>query len=106
MTKHQDITSFIKDKRGRVLSVGKNSYEKTHPMMMIHGNKTGIAHKECLHAEVASIVKCRDLSKAYSIHVYRYSSKGKPLTAKPCPICESAIKAAGIKKTFFTVTEN
>ena len=105
MTKRQDITAIIKDKRGRILSIGKNSYSKTHPMMLLHGNKTGITHKETLHAEVAAIVRCKDLSKAKSIHVYRYSSKGQPLTAKPCPICQSAIDAAGIKMVYFTVTE-
>lgn len=105
MTKKQDITALIKDKRGRILSIGKNSYEKTHTLMKIHGDKTGIINKEHLHAEVAAIVRCKDLSKAHSIHVYRYSSKGVPLTAKPCPICESAIKAAGIKNIYFTVTE-
>lgn len=104
MTSKQSITAIIKDKRGMVLSIGKNSYRKTHPMMAYHGNKTGISNKECLHAEVSAIVKCKDLTKAHSISVYRYSSKGLPLTAKPCPICESAIRAAGIKHVYFTVT--
>lgn len=30
MTKKQDITAIIKDKRGRVLSAGKNSYTNAH----------------------------------------------------------------------------
>lgn len=105
MTKRQIITAVIKDKHNRVISVGQNNYSKTHTMMKIHGVKVGIMHKEFLHAEVSAIVKCKDLSKAHSIHVYRYSSKGVPLLAKPCPICESAIKAAGIKHVCFTVTE-
>jgi hypothetical protein len=32
MTKRQAITAIITDKKGRVLSIGQNSYSKTHPL--------------------------------------------------------------------------
>jgi len=103
VTKRQYITAIIKDKHGRALSVGHNNYVKTHTMMKLHGQKVGIPFKEYLHAEVAAIVKCKNLHNAYSIHVYRYSKEGAPMIAKPCPICESVIKSAGIKHIYFTV---
>ena len=65
-----------------------------------------VSQKEYLHAEVDAIIKCKNISRAESIHVYRYSESGKPLIAKPCPICMSVIKKSGIKKIFFTKTEN
>ena len=98
----QNITAVIYDKKGRVLSVGKNSYIKTHPKQARHAAKVGLPEKVFLHAEVASIVKCKDLSKAYRILVTRIDHKGKFRNAKPCPICQSVIKEAGIQKVEWT----
>ncbi len=96
MTTHQ-ITAVIYDKRGRVLSVGQNSYIKTHPLQKQHAHKVGLPLKEFLHAEIHAITRCNDLSKAHKISVFRYSKDGKPALAKPCKVCQSAIDAAGIK---------
>lgn len=98
MTKKRfDITAIIYDKRGKVLSIGKNSYVKTHPLQNHHACKVGLPDKQFLHAEIHAIVKCKQLQKAHKIVVMRYDSKGAPRTAKPCPVCQSAIEAAGIK---------
>lgn len=104
MTKRQHITAIITDKRGRVLSIGNNNYFKSHPLQALHGAKCGEPFKIVLHAEIAAIVRCKDLSKAHKISVYRYSAAGEPLIAKPCKICQSAIDATGIKVVEFTVT--
>lgn len=95
--KKHDLTAIIYDKRGRVLSIGKNHYVKTHPMQKRIALTVGLPHKEFLHAEISAIVKCKKLEKAYRIVIYRFNKDGTPALAKPCPICESAIKAAGIK---------
>jgi deoxycytidylate deaminase len=97
MTKKQNITAIIYDKRGRVLSIGKNSYVKTHPRMAEIGRSVGLHHKKFIHAELDSILKCRDLSKAHRIFVSRFTKDGEPALAKPCPICERAIMLAGIE---------
>lgn len=91
------MTAIITDKRGRVLSVGQNSYLKTHPWQARLARKLGDPEKVFLHAEIHAITRCVDLSRAHKISVYRYNSDGKPVMAKPCPICEDAIKQAGIK---------
>lgn len=85
------------DRRGKVMSVGQNSYIKTHPLQAKHAKKTGMPEKMFLHAEIHAITKCRDLRKAYKIFVSRYNKNGEPVLAKPCPVCISAIKASGIK---------
>ena len=97
MPRKQDITAIITDKRGRVLSVGKNSYTKTHTLMAKHANKVGLPHKTFLHAEADAIIRCKDLSKAHKIAVYRLNNEGKPLLAKPCAVCQSLINATPIK---------
>lgn len=97
MSKKHDLTAIIYDKRGRVLSIGKNNYVKTHPVQKKYANKVGHPHKEFLHAEVSAIVKCKDLSKAHKISIFRFNTDGSPALAKPCPVCMSAIEAAGIQ---------
>lgn len=95
--KKHELTAFIYDKRGRVLSIGKNNYVKTHPMQKKYASQVGEPHKVFLHAEIAAIIKCKDLSKAHRIEIFRYNNDGTPALAKPCPVCKSAIEAAGIK---------
>ena len=96
-SKHQHISAVIYDKRGRVLSVGYNSYVKTHPMQAKFAKKCGLSDKQFLHAEIHAITRCVDLKNAHRIFVSRWNKNGDPLLAKPCPICTSAIKAAGIQ---------
>lgn len=97
MNQKQDITAIIYDRRGRVLSVGKNSYEKTHPLQAMYAAKCGNPHKIYLHAEIDAIVRCKDLKKAHRIEVIRVAKNGDLVIAKPCSICQSAIEASGIK---------
>lgn len=98
MTKARfDLTAIIYDKRGKVLSIGKNSYFKTHPLQFHHCQKVGLPHKQFLHAEIHAIVRCRNLEKAHKIVVMRFDKEGNAKNAKPCPVCASAIEAAGIK---------
>jgi tRNA(Arg) A34 adenosine deaminase TadA len=91
------LSAVIYDKRGRIISVGQNSYVKTHPLQAKHAVQVGLPDKQFLHAEIHAIVRCRDLSKAHRIFVSRWDSKGNPALAKPCPVCISAIEAAGIE---------
>lgn len=96
------LTAVIYDKRGRVLSVGKNSYTKTHPLMYHIGTKVGLPEKVFLHAEVDAIIKCPDLTQAHTIKVFRTSKQGAYLNAKPCPICQEAIRQTPIKHILHT----
>lgn len=99
----QDITAVIYDKKGRVISVGKNSYVKTHPRQAKHANKVGLPEKIFLHAEMDAIIRCRDLGRAHKIVVTRITKKGRYGNAKPCPVCQSAIKEARIQNVEWTI---
>jgi tRNA(Arg) A34 adenosine deaminase TadA len=92
-----DITAIIYDKRGRVLSIGKNHYHKTHPLQHYHSHKVGLPQKRFLHAEIHAIARCKILEKAHRIVVMRFDKNGEPKLAKPCPVCRNAIEAAGIE---------
>lgn len=89
------------DKKGRLLSAAFNSYTKTHPLQAYLAQKVGHASQTCLHAEIAAILKCKD-KPIYRITTERYDRNGLPANAKPCPICQLAIKMFGIKKVEHT----
>jgi len=93
--KHE-LKAILYDKKGRVLSIGFNSYIKSHPYMAKLSAKHKDPFKIFLHAEVDAILKCKDLTKAHRILITRVSKSGRLLLAKPCKICQTAIEAAGI----------
>lgn len=97
MSRKFTVTAIIYDKRGRVLSVGSNSYIKTHPLQAHHAQRAGEPYKVFLHAEVHAITRCKDLSKAHRISIFRYLEDGSPADACPCGICRDAIAATPIK---------
>ncbi len=97
MSKKFNITAIIYDKRGNVLSVGKNSYLKTHTLQAHYAKKVGEEHKIFLHAEIHAITRLRRLADAYRMVITRYHVDGSPAPAQPCKICAAAIRHCGIK---------
>ena len=102
MSKRHKVTAIIYDRKGNVLSIGQNNYVKSHPLQAKHAARVGEDYKIFLHAEIHAITRCINLSKAYSISIFRYNEGGEPVLAKPCAICASAIKATSIKKITHT----
>jgi tRNA(Arg) A34 adenosine deaminase TadA len=92
-----DIKATIYDKRGRVLSSGENSYLKSHPLQGKLAKQVGRPEAIYLHAEIAALIKLKDWSKAHRIKVERYDVNGNPVIAKPCAICQSALRRTGIE---------
>ena len=80
-----------------MLSIGQNTYTKTHPLQAKHASLVGMPLSVFLHAEIHAIVRCKDLTRAHKISVFRFGRNGTPMPAKPCKICMSAIHAAGIR---------
>jgi tRNA(Arg) A34 adenosine deaminase TadA len=95
--KRFELEATIYDKRGAVLSSGKNSYVKSHPIQAKYAKQIGREHAIFLHAEIHAILKCKNISLAHKIEISRYDSLGKPKLAQPCEICQLAIRDAGIK---------
>jgi tRNA(Arg) A34 adenosine deaminase TadA len=99
--KHHKLLATCYDKRGKVLSVGENSYTHSHPLQAYFARKVGHHHKIYLHAEIAAILKARD-KRIHKIHIERYDKQGNPMLAKPCPICEEAIRTFCISIISYT----
>lgn len=88
--KRYSITALAYDKRGRLLSIGKNNYIKTHPLQAKLAAKAGCPHRVYLHAELDALLKAR--GEVYKLVVTRFDSKGRPKCARPCSVCSEAIK--------------
>lgn len=99
MKKRFEITAFAYDKRGRLLSIGRNSYVKTHSLQAKFAKQAGRPQAIYVHAEMHAIAASR--KQIHTLEVFRYNSKGERVTAKPCSICELAIKEFGIKKVVY-----
>lgn len=100
--KHYNITAIIYDKKGNILSIGKNDYQKTHPLQAKTAKKVGQEHRIYLHAEIAAIVRCKHLDKAHSIYVFKYNTDGTEANAMPCEVCQEALRQVGIKNVNYT----
>lgn len=101
MKKRFLIKATCYDKRGRLISVGYNSYTRTHPTQAHFAKHAGQHERQFLHAEIHSLLKAGD-KKVYKISVERYDCDGNPVNAEPCPVCKLAIKAWGVKYTEYT----
>lgn len=101
MSKHT-ITATIIDKRGRILSQAQNNYTKSHPYQRRLACSVGQPDRIFLHAEIAALIKLRK-GIPYHIKVERYTKDGQPANAKPCAVCEQAIKLAGIHHVEYTL---
>lgn len=97
-----NIKATILDKRGRILAVGYNSYEKTSPVQAQYGKRVNQPARIYLHAEIAALVKVKH-GVPHKIKIERYNRFGEPKMAAPCPICSLAIKESGIKFIEYTV---
>ena len=53
------------------------------------------------HAEVAALLRAGD-KKVHRILVQRFDSQGNPKLAKPCLICQEAIKLWGVQVLEYT----
>ena len=98
MSSQQTLTAIIYDRKGRVLSIGQNSYIKTHPLQALHARKVGLEHRIYLHAEIAAIVRCADITRAWRMQIIRFGRNGQPANAAPCAVCMSALAATPIRE--------
>jgi len=98
-TERQSVVAFAL-KAGRVVSIGVNSYRKTHPRQAHYARIVGQPRKEFLHAEIAALVRAK--TAVDTLVVLRFDKEGNPALAKPCAICQLAIAAAGITNVVHT----
>ncbi len=84
------IKAIIYDKRGRILSIGENSYHRTHRVQYSVSRAVGKPNAIYIHGEIDAIVKCREIHNAHKILVMRITPDGYRM-AKPCDGCMEGI---------------
>jgi deoxycytidylate deaminase len=97
----QRVCAIITTRQGKILSIGFNSFTKTAPKQKYFALKVNQPSKQYLHAETHALIRCKS-NKAYAIYIARVDRFGKSLLARPCPICEFAIKESNIKEIIYT----
>lgn len=97
------IKATIYDKNDNVLSSAENNYAKSHPIQARFARDAGQPDRIFLHAEIAALVKLPRNSNPHKIFVERFYKSGKPANAKPCKVCEAALKHYGIKFVEYTI---
>lgn len=93
------IGAIVLDKKGNVLSIGFNSYIKTHPKQF-HYNRNINPTRIFLHAEIDALVKCR--GKPHTMIISRIGKDSSIKLSRPCKGCFNAIKDVGVQKVYFT----
>lgn len=99
----QHITATIYDKQGKALAYARNNYSKSHPLQARFAALVGQPERIYLHAEIAALIKLKPNDRPYRIEIERYHKNGKPANARPCAICEAALKQWGVKQVQYTL---
>lgn len=96
------LFACVLDKKNRIVAESHNSYVCTHPKQFKIAKRLGKPLKTYLHAEMAAIIKSKN--KGCKLVVARVTSDGQAANAKPCCICEEAIRLhGGIKSIEYSV---
>lgn len=95
----QKVVAMAFDKRGRLLSIGLNSYRKTHPFQAKYSHIAGNGDQIYIHAEIDAILKARN--HVHKMVIARYGRHGNCLPSQPCSICLQALIDAGVEELEF-----
>ena len=95
------ITAIAYTKSGRIISIGHNSYIKTHPLQASIASSVSLDKKIYLHAEIDAIIRAKG-TRIHKLFIFRLGKSNQFLNAAPCPICTKAIALYGIKKVIHT----
>lgn len=96
------LGAVIVDRSKRILASSTNKMTKTHPVQKQWSKKFSNGKQIYLHAEIAALVKCR--KQPYAIYVARVLKDDTEAMARPCPVCMAALKEAGVKRIYYTIS--
>jgi len=89
----------------RILSVGYNNMQKSHPVMSRNSISVEQQNFIKLHAEVSALLSLDNpsINNKTAIYVYRARRDGHQGLAKPCDVCIRFIQSMGVKKVYFSL---
>jgi len=100
------VGAVLYNSKKREITSATNNDFKSHPLQARWAERVGLDEKIYLHAEMACLIKARE--DADTVVVVRLGGHdGQSLrNARPCPICEPALRFAGIKHVYYSITDN
>jgi deoxycytidylate deaminase len=110
VAKDNDVPKFkfgavITTKKGSVVSIGKNSYVKTHPTQSRYGARHTNEAACFIHAELSAILRAK--GKGHTLWVARVKKTGEIGMSHPCPSCMAIIKnETNLKRVIYTINDN
>lgn len=87
------VVAVLSDKRGKIVSIGINSYEKTCAKQARIAKRLGLDEKVYTHAESSALNQDK-MGKGYKLTVVRVDAHGELCYSAPCVICGERIKQA------------
>lgn len=87
------VVALALDKRGRVISVGKNCYTRSHPIAKRFAQKHHLPERDRLHAELKAVIAARG-QVINTLVVARVDRDGNVCDGKPCFLCSDMLKWA------------
>jgi tRNA(Arg) A34 adenosine deaminase TadA len=103
--KKQNVVAICFDRRGKVFSIGTNSFSQSSGKMAELSKQVDEDEKVFFHAEISSLTRWRRYSKdtnPHGIYVARLSKAGTLVNSKPCNTCALGLRLAGIRKIYHT----
>ena len=104
----QKIWAVATDNKNNIIAEAGNHYKETHPLQQHYALLCGCAYRNTLHAEINLFVKLKRLRKSCDkIFIARSDYLQRPMLAKPCEICGTAIREHmlqhHVKKVYWTL---
>lgn len=91
----------------RIISLGCNSITRCSPIQQkLDHNRFGGDHRGVCHAETTALlplIRQRADLASCTAYLYRSHKDGSLAVSRPCSGCMSLLRAAGIRRVFFTV---
>jgi hypothetical protein len=96
-------------KKNKLLAIGQNNPEKTHPQALIFSKRfnTNLEHPY-LHAETDLLSRLWGkyyIDSSLKVIIIRLNKHGKLRCSKPCPRCELILKSLDINKLWWSIDD-
>lgn len=92
-----DMHGAVAVRGGRVVGVGVNSYQNDFRLFDI------LPFNKSVHAEQAVLRAIGDNARGATMYVARVSKQGEEKMSKPCAMCQTEMREAGIRRVVYTI---
>lgn len=98
----QTMKAVALNAKGKVIGVGSNSYDKSHPLQKHFAMLAGESEKKIYqHAELAAVLSSGK-KHVHTIYIQRFGKEKNMLNARACASCLLMLKAFGVKYMRYT----